>query len=330
MRQKLRNLARRYLVPPRPVILMYHRIAEPAIDPWDLSVPPDLFQDQLNSLARRRTPLSMDQLVEKLASGELPGDAVAITFDDGYTDNATVAKPLLEAAGIPATMFLSTKSLGTGEPFWWDELAHMILLYPGAVAFELTLGGKRIPVEFPGAGDGSAPPPQRSKGEAAANGREAIYLKVWSELQRVSLTERRQGIDSLRGYLGRPDIPAEDLPMSWAQAQNLPSDLICVGAHAQTHRPLTDLAPEDRRAEILGSLIDCQRQLGVAPTGFAYPHGDRDGDVIAAVREAGFTWACSTAGSTVSRSHYDLHDLPRIAVGAWSGPELLDRIRLAG
>src|SRR5271165_453487 len=79
-----------------PAILMYHRIATPDVDPWGLSVSPKRFAEQVQALRARRTMLSMDALVARLKSGDLPHDAVALTFDDGYLDNLGQAKPILE------------------------------------------------------------------------------------------------------------------------------------------------------------------------------------------------------------------------------------------
>ena len=110
-----------------PAILMYHRIATPDVDPWGLSVSPERFAEQVHALRARRTILSMDAFVARLQSGDLPHDAVALTFDDGYLDNLRQAKPILEAAEIPATVFLTTGRIGTGKEFWWDELARMVL-----------------------------------------------------------------------------------------------------------------------------------------------------------------------------------------------------------
>ena len=78
---------------PRPVILMYHRIAEALIDPWDLAVSPDRFAEQLDCLRRSRHPLRLSEFIARLRDGTLPDDAVAVTFDDGYADNFLAAKP---------------------------------------------------------------------------------------------------------------------------------------------------------------------------------------------------------------------------------------------
>lgn len=79
---------------------------------------PERFADQLKVLKSFRRPLSMDVLVDDLEKGCLDRRAVALTFDDGYIDNLTSAKPLLEAARVPATVFLTTGRLGATEPFW--------------------------------------------------------------------------------------------------------------------------------------------------------------------------------------------------------------------
>src|ERR1700748_2157209 len=88
-------------LPPRPVILMYHRIAEPAFDPWGLAVSPARVEEQLEMLKRRRAPMARDDLADRCRRRRLPADAVAVTFDDGYVDNLKFAKPRLEAAGVP-------------------------------------------------------------------------------------------------------------------------------------------------------------------------------------------------------------------------------------
>src|SRR5687767_7178597 len=102
MRSFLRS-ARRRLRPsrPRPVILMYHRIARPSADPWGLAVRPDHFEEHLSVLRRRRSPLPMSEFVTRLEHATLPADAVAVTFDDGYVDNLLHAKPRLAAAAVP-------------------------------------------------------------------------------------------------------------------------------------------------------------------------------------------------------------------------------------
>lgn len=118
-----RSLVRRISSAPgaAPVILLYHRIAEPRSDPWGLCVSPERFRAQLAMLVAERRVLPLDELVSRLAAGDAPRFATAITFDDGYADNLEAAAPLLEEAGLPATLFVTSGAIGSGEPFMWDE-----------------------------------------------------------------------------------------------------------------------------------------------------------------------------------------------------------------
>src|SRR5216683_2007269 len=129
---------------PRPVILMYHRVSFARHDPWGLAVDPERFEEQIAYVKRHRTPMSMEEMVDRLRSKTLPANAVAVTFDDGYRDNLVNAKPVLARHGVPATLFLAMGFVNRDIPFWWDELAAMILASTGPVRDEQVCGGETI------------------------------------------------------------------------------------------------------------------------------------------------------------------------------------------
>ena len=96
------------------VILMYHRVADLDADPAALAVHPDRFAEQLAALRERfsrrsRCPPSSRRPIED----EPPG-SVVVTFDDGYRDNLTSAKPLLERFDVPATVFVVSGYIDSG------------------------------------------------------------------------------------------------------------------------------------------------------------------------------------------------------------------------
>jgi hypothetical protein len=124
IRTRLRSVFHRIWPPePKPLVLMYHRVADEPIDPWDLAVSPANFEEQLLVLRRTRYPLPLTKFVDQLVAGELPRSAVALTLDDGYVDNLVAAKPRLSAADVSATVFLTTGHLDRLEPFCTDSIS---------------------------------------------------------------------------------------------------------------------------------------------------------------------------------------------------------------
>lgn len=107
-------------------ILMYHSI--PAahesewIDPCNCMTADD-FEKQVAFLANSRYVVSIKQLTQQLECGEpIRKGTVAITFDDGYLNNLTVAAPILAKYNLPATLYLATSYIETGKNQWIDTL----------------------------------------------------------------------------------------------------------------------------------------------------------------------------------------------------------------
>lgn len=98
-------------------VLMYHGVADCAEIPPEINfhVRPDIFERQMRALKRRYRVIALSELVERLEHGQALEKTVAITFDDGYRNNATQAAPVLEKLKLPYTVFLATKYIGTKE-----------------------------------------------------------------------------------------------------------------------------------------------------------------------------------------------------------------------
>src|SRR5687767_6461620 len=95
---------------PRLGVLAYHSIGSPLIDPWDLSVAPGHFDQQLGVLTScgriERLQDALDLSPAARAVRRRP--VFALTFDDGYVDNLRTALPILERHDAPATVFIAT------------------------------------------------------------------------------------------------------------------------------------------------------------------------------------------------------------------------------
>lgn len=110
-------------------VLMYHRI-DPVVPSdavgRDLTVEPVAFEAQLRYLRDHRIrTLTATELALALARGRHPNDAVVLTFDDGYADNATEALPLLIKYGARATFYVSSGFVGTPRHLSWVQMRAM-------------------------------------------------------------------------------------------------------------------------------------------------------------------------------------------------------------
>jgi peptidoglycan/xylan/chitin deacetylase (PgdA/CDA1 family) len=114
-------------------ILTYHSIDDSGSP---ISLPPDTFERHARWLCERHvTVLDLDALSMHPGDG---GDAVAVTFDDGYLNSKQAVARLL-AAGLPVTLFAVSRRVGmtnawggrdqTGIPtlplLSWDDLEQL-------------------------------------------------------------------------------------------------------------------------------------------------------------------------------------------------------------
>jgi peptidoglycan/xylan/chitin deacetylase (PgdA/CDA1 family) len=90
-------------------ILYYHRVGPPRQGlPRKGFVTPEAFRSQMGWIRRCGwSVLALDDAVAALAAGRrLARRSVVLTFDDGYIDCATYARPVLEALRFPAAFFI--------------------------------------------------------------------------------------------------------------------------------------------------------------------------------------------------------------------------------
>ena len=81
------------------------------------------FATFVRHLRERGTPLSLDDVVEHHKTGTpFPPYAFAITFDDGFENNASVAAPILDDLNIPATFYVTTDFIASNRMSWIDRI----------------------------------------------------------------------------------------------------------------------------------------------------------------------------------------------------------------
>jgi peptidoglycan/xylan/chitin deacetylase (PgdA/CDA1 family) len=294
---------------------MYHRVGDLRCDPWRLAVHPLRFAEQLDVLTRHRAVVPLGWLVAELEAGRLPQNVACLTFDDGYVDVLSNAKPVLERFNAPATIFLTTGAIGRQREFWWDTLSRILL------------ETERLPDELIIEVAGRRHEWRIDTGVGASMGRTALHLEVWNTLRLLPDSARDDTLAALaqwarRAPPARPDGRALDGDEVITVFE---PGFIDIGAHGVTHASLPALSDEQKRAEIRESRTTCGALVGQPIAAFAYPFGDYDGSTEQIVRECGFSYACSTEPRSAT-SILERFRLPRLAMENWNAESLESRL----
>jgi peptidoglycan/xylan/chitin deacetylase (PgdA/CDA1 family) len=87
-------------------VLCYHGVCPQPADEW--SVTPSQLREQMAIVARDFVPVTIEQVAAWVnGRGTLPDRAMAVSFDDGYSDVHDHAAPILAEFGIRGAAFVS-------------------------------------------------------------------------------------------------------------------------------------------------------------------------------------------------------------------------------
>jgi peptidoglycan/xylan/chitin deacetylase (PgdA/CDA1 family) len=303
--------------PVRPVlsILIYHRVL-PVPDPLRAGEPDATrFDQQMRYLARHFSVLPLREAFRRLRAGTLPRRACCITFDDGYADNLTVALPILEKYGLPATVFIASGYLDGGRMF--NDAAIDAL---GAAS------GDALDLEEIGLGRHALGTQEK---------RRAAIGAVLEELKYRPPDRRETDVARLVELCGCGELP-RDIMLTSPQVGELSRRGVEIGGHTVSHAILTTLCDAEARAEIRSGKERLEELTDKPVKVFAYPNGRPQRDYatrhVAMMGELGFELAVSTSPG-VANSISDGFQLPRFTpwdltmpkwgarmlLNAWSG-----------
>jgi len=305
--------ARARLRRPGVAILTYHHVAEPdagyRFDPEVADATPAQFQRQLELLARRCTPIGIDDLCAGLDGETLPPNAVMITFDDGYRSNVEVALPILRDLGIPAVFFIATRFVDQRRLYWWEAIAYLVR---ASARREVTIAPPGITVEL------TDPDAVRTLQGVV---KQTVGLDVdrfVADLARAADVEWTPAIQHAL---------ADELIMTWDQIRALDRAGMDVESHTRRHRVLQTLDADELADELTGSRQDLERQLGRPVRAVAYPVGRTiaaDPRIRHAVAAAGYRVGLTNA-SGINRPWHrvDAYDVRRCATDRGISDDML-------
>lgn len=267
-----------------------------------LEVQADFLDSVIVHLRRRGVDIvSMDEMRRRLLEREFDRKFVALTFDDGYSDNLEHALPVLRKHGAPFVLYVATSFPDRLGELWWVSLERVIAKTDRLV-IEMDGTSRFFNVSHPA-------------DKLSAFNEVYWWLRGFEDEEKLRRTVRdlcaRYGIDPLAA--------CRDLCMDWGGIGKIAADPLCtIGAHT-IHHPILRKWPADRvRTEMQRSVEVLKDALGKKPEHFAYPFGDMtaaDSREFKIAEEVGFRTAVTTRPDVLRAEHRDqLLALPRISL----------------
>jgi peptidoglycan/xylan/chitin deacetylase (PgdA/CDA1 family) len=229
--------------------------------------------------------VTLDEIVQFVAEGKpLPRWAVAVTFDDGFTDNHEVVLPILQKYGVPAMFYIMVNAVASGIPPWYVRLTF---------AFHSTVQPVWIhpktakPYQLDQSG-------QRSEGLSAAWD---LGAALAGEAQEGFIAEVHKSLQV------SPLDACSKLMMDWDQVRALKRAGHSIGGHTLSHPNLAHVPLKEARSEIRGCKEELEKQVGEPIHHFSYPHPalspQWSAETREVTRETGFQSAVLTTPGSV-------------------------------
>lgn len=254
------------------------------------------FETQLRYLKKYHRVIPLEEAVEALRSGKkLSPYVVAITFDDGYRSNYTLAFPLLKHYRLPATIFLATRFVNQDEFFWADRIEYAVKR------------SDRLGLE-----DGTD--------------RRACEKNLREGFKRIPQESRGGAVEALEERLGQKlsweTVPEIYRPVNWDEVREMQaSGLVSFGSHTHTHLVASRCQLGTFETELALSREIIERETSRPVRLFCYPDGnmgDFNGVTHEAVQKAGYLCALTTVPGAVS-PRSNLYELKRMGAPAEGG-----------
>ncbi len=230
---------------------------------------PEWFREQVAYLVRNYEVIPLSLLLECFEKNRMPpANSAVLTFDDGFRDNFENVFPILQEIGVPATIFLVTGSIETGELPWPQRLGYMLQWTRQPVIFGWFTGGRELPLE-------------------SAWERRRCSAIIKKQLGRLARTDREKVLGELARIL---DVkPPLDRMLNWEEAREMQaSGLVEFGAHTVSHPWLEYLPLDEARWEMERSREDLREHLGLRNPPFAFPGGSFTPGLLELVKQLGF------------------------------------------
>jgi peptidoglycan/xylan/chitin deacetylase (PgdA/CDA1 family) len=256
--QMLPARAYRRLIKRRVLGLFYHVVSDERLPHVENLYPyktPEMFEHDLRYL-RQHFALLSEQDLRSVAKHDLPKRpmSIAVTFDDGFSECASVVRPILLKHAVPCFFFVTTNFLDNKSLFYRSKVS---LCIDALTALDDSRGNS-IARDLAELGA----PHDWNRAELA----QWLLSLGHTDEPRVDAACSLLGVDvasflrTRRPYLTRDEV------------RRLAEDGFTVGAHSKTHARLGLLSEDELEEEIVGSSRIVMQLTGRDQVPFAFPH----------------------------------------------------------
>jgi len=297
----------------RAAILCFHNVVDHRPDP---EVESDVlhingFRGLLKVLRRSFNVVSLAEIVAAVRDeAPLPPRAIAITFDDGYVTNHTVAAPVLDEFGMPWSSFLPAKLVDTAGRQWIDDL--YLLIYRGSRRrIEFRWDDREFAFDL----------------DTAVRRRDAVFA-IREACRYIPETLRQERMSQVFSLYSRDELEIlrdrfrDFAPLTWSQARELKAAGVDVGSHGLSHIALGPQPAEVIRHELTTARALLQEHLGDHSPHFSYPYGRQASFSVESeeqLMEMGYTCAVTLEQGSIDCSNQNPMQLPRLIVSPHVG-----------
>lgn len=277
------SLARKLVQRHGAIVLTFHRVLtdselQQTASLGGMIVRHQTFAAFLNYASQHCEFANLEQEPDWEPSGKLK---LAVTFDDGWVDNAETAYPIAAQHHVPFVIFIVPTKTGTALPFWPERTAAVL-----------------------------------DRVHSVNGARRAVSLgKAIEELKALPAVERESRIRQMTGSGGALEPSAAvDKTMTWEQIAQLHACGVTFGSHTSSHEILTMIPAAQAEQEIVFSREAIQQKLGGSCELFSYPNGDYSERVRELVAQAGYKFAFLNQEPGVWTRDCDPLLIPRVNV----------------
>lgn len=299
-------------------IAMYHYTRDlknsryPAIHGLDY----DLFKKQLAFFKEKMHPITMEDLIECIKSGNgggLPENAVLLTFDDGYIDNYTCALPVLSEYKIQGSFFIPGKTI-TEDVVLDVNKIHFILATADDKKLKQTLI-ERLNyyrgTEFKF--DSIEELIEKYEQPNRYDTKETNFCK---RVLQTGLPERLRNIitsELFNRFVGVDEkVFSREIYMNRDQIKLLKSNGMFIGIHGYDHYWLGNLSESELEMDINKSLSVMDEFIDKNEWVMNYPYGNRSSSVIDFIKKKGAVIGLTTDVRVVDLSKDNQFEIPRL------------------